>query len=513
MHNRSADIVFISPRNDSLGLFQRFVPRSIPIGVAILSGWLRKHGFSAEVADEDVVRIDRAFLEDRIKRMAFPRIFGLSVMTTNAGRAYETAKLIKSIDKSAVVVMGGIHPTVMPEEAMATGCVDFVVRGEGERALLALVVKLKAGAEDYCDIKGLVYLDKARKPVFNPGGDTFFDVDDLPPFPYDLFCGGHYDLGFILTSRGCPFDCIFCSQKVISRRKYRAVRTKAVVEELDRLVNCFGQKRVTFFDDYFTGDRERVFDLCAKIRARGLHRICSFHAQTRGNSVDRDLLTEMRRSGFDSLMLGFETASNRLMNQIKKKETVEDNIAAAKLATELGFAVEATFIFGFPGEMYRDRLEALLMARSLITRARFNNATPYPGTELYDIAVKERRINVKGCWENFSSVGAAVAGVFDGYAVPYSPCGTEPDDLAGEVFLANLLFYINISRLKKLLNMKRSVSGKWFEVPPGALLDPGAWFALLMLAFNVGLKSLYVLSSSGESRKFFVEGLFKSGRY
>jgi len=503
------DILFISPRNESLGPFRPFVPRSIPIGAAVLAGWLMRHGFQAAVADEDIVSIDRAFLEERIGKMAVPRIFGISAMTTNFRRACGIASLIKSVDKNAVVVMGGIHPTVRPEEALAAGGVDFVVRGEGERALLALIRKLKAGAGGYDDIKGLAYRDKTGKPVFNPEEDSVFDLNELPPFPYGLFESGGYDLGFLLTSRGCPFDCIFCSQKLISKRRYRGLRTGTVIEELDRLVNRFGQKRVSFFDDCFTSDRERVFGLCAEIRRRGLHRKCSFAAQTRGDSVDRELLEEMRRSGFDGLMFGFETASEGLMSAIGKNETVGQNAAAARLARELGFTVETTFIFGLPGEKYRDRLEALYMARELADRARFNNAAPYPGTGLYEIAVRERRLDMRGGWEGFSSAGAVTAGVFDGYRVPYCPEGTEPADLEGEVFLANLLFYLDPGNLKKLLNMKGAVSGKWFELPAGALRAPCRWPALFRLALSICLRCAYALARSGESRKFLAEGLFK----
>jgi radical SAM superfamily enzyme YgiQ (UPF0313 family) len=249
------------------------------------------------------------------------------------------------------------------------------------------------------------------------------------------------------------------------------------------------------------------------IRERGLHKKCSFGVQTRGDSVDRELLEEMKKSGFDSLMFGFETSSNRLMQVIQKSETVEDNINAIKLARDIGFAVEATFIFGFPEERFEDRLESLLIAKSIVSRARFNNATPYPGTKLYEMAVKDGRLNLKGGWSNFSSAGAVTSGVFDGYVVPYSPEGTKPADLAGEVFFANLLFYINFANMRKLFNAKKSGSGKWFEVPADKFTDLRVWRNLLMLGFSVALKFVYVFVFSAESRKFFVQGFFKNRVY
>jgi len=513
MTTKKSDIVFISPCNEKLGHFHSFVPRSIPIGVALLSGYLMKHGFTAEVVDEEIVRIDREFIARKLAVMSHPKIFGLSVMTTNSGRAYEIARLIKSLDKDAVVVAGGIHPTVMPEEVMAAGCVDYAVRGEGERPLLELVKRLKSGGGSFGEIKSLMYRGQDGKPVFNPAEDTAFDITELPAFPYELFDPKHYDLGFILTSRGCPFDCIFCSQRAITKRRYRALKNEVVIAELERLVNVLGQKNITFFDDFFTGDKKRVFELCALIRERGLHQKCSFGVQTRGDSVDRELLEEMKKSGFDSLMFGFETSSNRLMEVIQKSETVEDNVNAIKLAREIGFTVEATFIFGFPEETYADRLEALLIAKSIVSRARFNNATPYPGTKLYEMALKDGRLNLKGGWSNFSSAGAVTSGVFDGYVVPYSPEGTKPADLAGEVFFANLLFYINLSNMRKLFNAKKSGSGKWFEVPADKLLDFRVWTNLLALGLSVLFKFAYVFTFSAESRKFFIQGFLKTKEY
>jgi radical SAM superfamily enzyme YgiQ (UPF0313 family) len=506
---RPTDITFISPSNEKLGLFHRFVPRSIPLGIAILTSYLMEKGYSVEIVDEEIAKIDIDTLTNKMKTMAKPKIFGISTMTTNATRAYSVAKMIKTLDKEAVVVVGGIHPTVMPEEVLSTGYIDFVIRGEAERSLLLLLQKLKAGNKEYDDIENLVYKDSSGNFVYNQPESNPFDVNELPMFPYHIFDKKYYDLGFILTSRGCPFDCIFCSQKMITKRRYRAISNEVVANELDYLINKLDIKNITFFDDYFTGDKKRVFQLCKMIREKGLHKKCSFGAQTRGDSVDRELLIEMKKSGFDSLMFGFETSSNHLMDIINKQETVEDNINAIKLAREVGFTTEATFIFGFPEEKYEDRIKALQIAKDIVDRARFNNATPYPGTKLYEIAVKENRLNMKDGWSNFSSAGAVTANIFEKYKAPYSPEGTRPEDLVGEVFLANLLFYLNISNLKKLFNIKKSGSGKWFEIPKKQLLNPFVWLGILLLAVNVFLRAIYFFLFSKECRRFALDGFLK----
>lgn len=516
------DIILISPSNDKLGVFYKFVPRSVPLGIGILAGYLRKFDMKAQIADEEVLVLDDDYLREKIKEMNGNPIFGISAMTTNIAKSYQIAKRIKAIDSNAFVLMGGIHPTVAPEEVLRSPDVDFLIKGEGEDPLLDLVREIKKGfsqnsaspreALDYEALKEI-----SRIAFKMPDGEVFqntakyqpFDVNLLPAFPYDLFDSDNYDLGFILTSRGCPFNCIFCSQKAITRRRYRARANDEVIRELEYLILEKGQKNITFFDDFFTGDKKRVFELCKMVRERGLHEKCSFGVQTRGDSLNPEILEEMKRSGFDSIMIGFEVSSNELMKTIKKGETVEDNIKAIILGKEHGFSVEATFIFGFPKEGYDDRIRALQIAKDTkVDRARFNIATPYPGTELYEIALAEGRLHIENGWNNFSSVGVVTAGIFSRYKAPYCPEGVSRLDLAGQVFLANLLFYLNTSRLARLFNSKKSGSGKWFELPKEKIFNVVIWFNLMSLAVNTLSKLVFFLVASKECRRFFIDGFF-----
>ncbi|MDY0084176.1 MAG: radical SAM protein [Ignavibacteriaceae bacterium] len=509
--NNCPDIVFISPSNKKLGLFRSFVPRSIPLGIGILSGFLLQNGYQVAILDEEIENITNKKIKKIIKKMKKPRIFGISSMTTNAGRAYQFAKIIKKLDKQAIVILGGIHPTVAPEEVLKVGNVDIVVQGEGEKSILKIMNMLKAGKQDFWSIPNIAYLDSQKKIVFSGNSEEPFDINLLEMFPYYLFDQNHYDLGFILASRGCPFDCIFCSQRVITKRRYRSRDNNHVIAELKYLINQKGQKNITFFDDFFTGDKKRVYLLCQMIREHGFEKKCSFGVQTRADSIDREILLEMKRSGFDSLMIGFEVSSNHLMKVINKGETVEDNINAIKLAKEIGFTTEATFIFGFPEETYAERINSLQIAKTVgVDRARFNNLAPYPGTKMYEIAKSQKRLHIEKNWENFSSAGAVTASIFKNYKVPYCSEGTNSKDLVGEVFFANLLFYLNIKNLKKLFNVRKKGSGKWFEIPKDKLLNPIIYIKLILLFINVTLRLIYFLLFSKECRRFFIDGFFKN---
>lgn len=505
------NILLISPTNEKLGLFRSFVPRSVPLAIGLLSSYLIKHGFNIDIIDEETQQLNKKILQQRMKKMFNPPVFGLSIMTTNAAKSFKIAEMIKKINKDSIIIAGGIHPTVAADEVLQEGVIDFVVRGEGEVALLEILTNIKNGTHNKIkDIKGVSYIDEEGRIVHNPK-DKPFDVNELPMFPYNLFSQKHYDMGFILSSRGCPFDCIFCSQRAITKGKYRPRENHAVINELKYLIEEKGIRNITFFDDLFTGHKKRVFTLCDMIIEHDFHNKCSFGVQSRADSINEELLLKMKSAGFNSIMFGFESASNRLLNLINKKETVEDNINAIKLAKKMGFTTEATFIFGFPTETYEERLLSLQTAvASGVDRARFNIATPYPGTAFYAIAKEEGKLKIEKRWENFNSVGAITNSLFKKYTVPYCPDGVRPIDLTGEVLLANLLFYLNMRNIYKLFNTRKTGSGKWFEISGGKKINPVIWIKFLILTLNIGLKALFFLIISNECRRFFFSGFFKN---
>lgn len=499
------DLILVSPINTQLGRFKRFVPRSVPIGVGILAGFLKERGISTRIVDQELVDINPNTLGDILSQCRKPHIVGISAMTANVASGYKIATMVKSVDKEAKVVFGGIHATVMPDEILKEGNVDFIVKGEAEHTLLELIRQIKDGGIEPGRLRNIgfrengqiVYTEPSTKPV---------DVNEVPMFPYEMFDQSKYNLGFILTSRGCPFDCIFCSQRAITKRVYRYISSERVIDELDYIINKLGQPNITFFDDYFTGNRQRVFELCEMMQKKGFHKKASFGVQTRGDSIDKGLMTAMRAANFGSLMFGVETASEDLMKLINKKETVQENVEAIKLAKEMGFTIEATFIFGFPTETFDDRFRAFTLCLELeVDRARFNNATPYPGTEMYRM-VKDK-LNVEPGWANFNSVGAVTAGIGRKYPLPYVPEGCTEKELEGTVLLANLLFYFNFTNLVKLFNPTQSGSGKWFEVTKEELLSPRTLFELALLAGTVLLRTVGYLLSSSNCRKFFFKGI------
>src|SRR3989338_3243605 len=203
-------MILINPKSTKLGIFERYVPLSVPIGVGCLAGYLLHHGRRAEIIDEHIEPFSRELLKKTLEKGSPPYIFGISTLTACAQRSYNISKEIKSWYPDSRIILGGIHPTVLADEALEKDSVDFVIRGEAEKILLKLN-NAKKKKKDYPKKRGLSKKHGA-KPVHNPPAELP-TLEDFPPFPYHLFEKdlGKYNFGFIASSRGCPYNCIFCS--------------------------------------------------------------------------------------------------------------------------------------------------------------------------------------------------------------------------------------------------------------------------------------------------------------
>lgn len=482
-------MILINPKSTKLGIFERYVPLSVPISVGYLAGYLLHHGRRAEIVDEHIEPLSAELLNKVLEKVSPPYIFGISTLTACAQRSYNIAKELKSRYPDSKIILGGIHPTVLTEEALENSAVDFVVRGEGEKALLELYDALK-NKSDYRAIKGLSY-KSGGKLVHNQLAGLP-DLDEFPPFAYHLFEKNivKYNFGFIASSRGCPYNCIFCSQRSISGQKFRYLPDEVVINELDLLINKYRQTHITFCDDNFTGNKQRVARLCEQMIKNKFQEKAAFDFQTRADAVNDEVLALLKKAGFRMINYGLETASERLMVLLNKQETVADNIAAVKLAKKHGFGVSGTFILGLPTETRKERWQNYDLAKRLnLDYARFNNATPYPGTKLYDMAKEEGRLFIEKGWVNLN----ACASLVQDYSLaelrlPYVPLGCDEGELKKDILKANLFFSLSPKIVFKLLTKSRGPSG-WFYLPPRWYLNLEEWRCLIKLGCNL-FKSL-----------------------
>jgi len=482
-------MILINPqagREKKLGYFSHYVPLVIPFGVALLAAFLLARGKRVKLLDEELNPITEEKLEEAVRDLEEPYIFGFSCLTTNIARGYELAKLIKNKYPTSKIIFGGIHPTVLSEEVLNTGHVDIVVRGEGETTLNSLYGAIKNN-QDFSQIRGISF--KHRGKIIHNQLADLIDLDELPPFPYHLFDSQRYDFGFISTSRGCPYNCIFCSQRNISQGKIRYFDTDLIINQIRLLIEKYNQRYIFLTDDNFVVNKERAKDLCEAIVKNGFHNKVIFNCQTRSDAVDEEILGYLKKANFVCVGLGLETTSERLMKLINKGETVEDNIKAIKLIKSAGLKVYGAFIWGLPTETREERWNSFKLAKKLkIDYVRFNNATPYPGTKLYEMAKSEGRLNIQGIWENLNAVATLVDGL-DSVPLAYVPLTTTQKELKKDILRANLYFYLRPSKIIEMLSKRVNSSG-WFILPKQWYFKPKEWYYLSRLGFYV-LRNLF----------------------
>jgi len=459
-------MILINPqksRREQLGGFANYVPLNVPFGIGFLSGYLLMKGKSVTVVDEEVTPLTTEILDAYVKASSEPHIFGISCLTANINRGLEVAGMIKERYPSGVVIMGGIHPTVLPDDVVRSGVVDIVVRNEGEVTLFRLYEAIKAG-EDYRDIQGISCMEDGA--IIHRGEPPLVDMKELPVFPYHMFepHRKRYNFGFLTSSRGCPFDCIFCSQRAITGRTYRFMKTDKVIETIDLMVNKYGERNIVFSDDNFVVNKKRMTEICDAIVDNGFNRKATFMCQCRGDAITPEVLEYLKRANFNGISFGIESGSNRVLDVIKKAETVEDNVKGIKLAKQYGFKVSGTYILGLPTETREERLMSYNMARDLdLDYVRFNNATPYPGTELYEIAKREGGLNTGENWKNLNACAVLIGG--SKTEVPYVPKTCTKEELMSDVFWFNIGYSMRPVRIWKMLFDKTTDTAGWIQLP------------------------------------------------
>lgn len=493
-----ANILLINPKISEYSQNKKInalINISFPTSIGVLAGYLMSSDIeSVDIVDEQITPLDDKLLSDRINALRQPRIIGLSVLTLNSGRAYELADKIKSIDPDSVVIFGGIHPTVVPEEVLSKKCVDVVVRGEGEETFKELVVLILNGRH-FRHISGISYTTNGSI-VHNPDRLLIENLDHIPPFPYHLFekhLNSYPNFSGVFGSRGCPYGCTFCSARSISGRKYRFHSVERIISECSTLINKYKQKSVFLMDDNIAVNKKHFMDLCDSIISEGLHKKAFFHGSMRGDNATDEILDKAVKANFRIIYYGLETGSERLMKIINKGESVKEVADAIKRAANKGISVGTTIIFGLPTETRQDRWDTIKFVRSLpLSSVRFNTLVPYPGTPVYKMLASEDKILVKGDWENFG-----VQYMWESDDIPYVPDGNDRLELIFDTMFANLSYYLSVKGLKLLLTQSVAggnvirLSDKWFFSADEIFKMGRAFFYLALRFMNITIRMLW----------------------
>ena len=359
------------------------------IGQAYLAQTLLENGIEYDVLDMNL-GYKLKHLKQKIEDFR-PDLIGMSLISLEYKRFYRLLTQIKSFAPKAKIVVGGPHVTIMREQVLREcAAIDYGVVFEGEGTL----VELCQGELPEEEIKGLMFRD-GDDVIYTGDREFVSDLDQLPWPRYEKFELNKYIREkTIYSSRGCPHKCTFCPNRILSPQ-FRPRSPQNVVDEMEYWYSR-GYRQFNFDDDNFNLIRERVFQICDEIERRGLKQLflrCS--NGIRADRVDREMLARMREVGFRYIAFGVDGGNNRILEIVKKGETIEAIEEAIKNACELGYDVKLLFVVGTPYETREDIEDKVRLTRKYpIQEVHFYNTIPYPGTELYDW-VKENNYFVK----------------------------------------------------------------------------------------------------------------------
>lgn len=388
-------------------LLRPFVDSTIgispPLSIMYLSAFLKSKGLDVKLMDNCVDKasigtissgsryIDRLY--SKIEEFG-PDVIGMTLFTREITDMSILCRLIKSRFKSAYIVLGGPHPTVMPKKTLEEipEC-DFAVQGEGEVVLYNLVKSI-SGKIPFEQVKGICFRDGNSGEIFQTESEDELTNLDGIPFPdrdsllnnYATNRYGSLIYGIpgdiIMTSRGCPHQCSFCF-KVCKR--YRSRSPENVMEEIRWIYKNIAPKSIQVMDDSFTIEKDRCLKILDYLIAEKFR--CDFKVRSRVDIINEELLKKMKKAGVNSIVYGFESGSQSMLNGFNKRTTIEQNIRACKLTKKAGIKCFGDMILFYPGESkqtLRETEEFIRAARP--TGLQFHILSPLPGTKVYSDA-------------------------------------------------------------------------------------------------------------------------------
>ncbi len=380
-----------------------------PMGLLYLSSYLEKHSdLSVKMVD---LAIQKEFESDPffIMQKEKPAIVGISFMTPQSPVAYAIADVIRREFPNTTLISGGFHASALPAEALEH--FDFVVIGEGEETLRELAQHIIFNKNSLEAISGIAYrqngffrMNKPRKPLCNLNDLPFPAWHQLPLERYNgLGMGLETEKPFmvILSSRGCPNQCIFCASHIVHGTTFRMRSPDNIIDEIKILKRHFNIEQFDFADDTMTVSKKRMTSFCKKLIEQNLS--INWDCNARVNTVDGEMLRIMKKAGCKRVNFGVESGDQGILDAIKKGITIKQAKRAHRLAKDVGLMTMSFFMIGNPGEGERQIDNTLLLAKELSPDfPGLTFCTPYPGTELYRMAQENGWLDGRG-WDAYTT--------------------------------------------------------------------------------------------------------------
>jgi len=368
---------YFKPRGDN-SIF-----RFPPIGLGYIAAYLKQNGVSVDLVDCTFLTKEKAL--ERI-RASKPKIIGIQSMFSMKAQSLELAGLLK--EDCEMLVAGGPLPTTNPDAFLRE--FDVAVNGEGEQTMLDLV-NVAENDVDLSKVRGITYRDNMGQVKCAPKRNLIADLDTLPFPSREMFDNQSYKdfykkkFGYtttaVMTSRGCPFECDFCSRPIFGSA-FRARTASNVADEIER-VRSLGYERVWFADDCFTLNRQRLIEICDELIRRNLR--IGWECLSRVDTLDSELVAKMKQAGCLRMFFGIESGNNSILQIMNKRITIKQAEDAVHLCKKEGVQAGAFFILGYPGEDEKTVSDTVRFASSLpLDYLSFTLPYPIPGTPLFE---------------------------------------------------------------------------------------------------------------------------------
>lgn len=380
-------VLLIQPRSSDVR--HQLVP---PLGLLAIGTYLKYKGYEVTIVDRSINLNSINKLLDKYE----PDFVGVSAITgTMLLDAVNLSKVVKN--RGIPVIWGGVHPSLLPEQTLQSNIIDYIVIGEAEESLFQLLQAIENKSSVY-DVEGIAFMDHGS--VIINESRSFIDLSKIPITDWSLVNVQDYFQGLgeckklirIYTSKGCPGKCTFCYNQAFHKQKWRGRAPEQIADEVQLLVEKYGADGISFIDELWSSDISRMHEICNLFIKRKLDFKWYFNARVDQYTIED--LELMYKAGCRWILFGIESASPRILRQIKKGINLERVTKMFEMCRQIGISTIASFMLGFPDETEEDlRTTAEFAIKLNATYYDFTRYMCYPGTELYNYTIENHLFN------------------------------------------------------------------------------------------------------------------------
>jgi anaerobic magnesium-protoporphyrin IX monomethyl ester cyclase len=441
--------------------------KAFHVGLGSIAAYARIHHNDLNFTILDT-RISSSKEEDDFFNTSFDLI-GITAMAGIFAQVLQVAERVKEKSPSTIICVGGPYVSTLGLEILDFKPIDLAVYGEGEECFNQIIHHIKSPL-NLREINGLIFRNEKGVAVQNLPSPSIRNIDELPMPAYDLFEMDAYPIHRIVTSRGCPYKCSFCSSAVVWEFKWKKRTAKSLVDEIEHLIETYGRKTFFFNDDSFNMDLKRADEICNELINRKLNILWS--TPLRADRINDELASKMKKAGCYNVGIGIESANNELLLRMDKQTSIENITAGIKTFRKAGIEVLGQFLIGNIGETWETFLETLDYAKkSELDFVLFYSILPYKGTKQWEYVENEGRF-LHHTMHEFQSINPRI--IFETDQFSYE------DRLKAIQLTQKEGFYVDDNRMSYLFDFGRSAAKYFQRVLPA---KSGNWLFLNMKSF------------------------------